>query len=295
MERIKILRKLLLIVLSFPFFVANAQNDVDEIIRIIKNRKEYPNYNLVAAHRGYWANYPENSTAAYNAAVDIGADIVEMDVRLTSDSEMVVFHDACLNRVTNGSGLLSTLPWSYVQSLRLKMTDGTTTGYRVLSLTDALDLLKGRAVVSIDIKEGGSAFEETMIRALKMVKEKNMLNQTIVKGRLTLDDLKTKVLAPANIELKDFIYTPVAFSNTANLERYLTDFLNTKQIYGIELVYKQSTNEPILQYIPNLKNQGVWVGQYSFWPETSYGVFAEKNPLTDCDVVLRNYNFLDNV
>lgn len=288
----RFLAAILLLMANQADVFAQQGQSIDEIIHIIKNQRLYPNYNLVAAHRGYWADSPENSLGAYQKAIEMGADIVEMDVRLTKDNEMVIFHDACLDRVTNGYGKLRDENWSYVSGLNLIMPDGRVTTERVLRLTDALDALKGKAVASIDIKEGGAAFNETMINVIKMVKAKGMLNQTLIKGKLRLGDLQSQVLTPAGVSLSDFIYTPIAFATTADLNLYVNEFIGRSDIYAFEIVYKRS-DDPILRFIPDLQQRGIWVGQYSFWPETSYGVFAEKIPLTDCDVITRAYNFED--
>lgn len=288
----KFLAAILLLMVNQADVFAQQRLSINDIVHIIKNQRQFPNYNLVAAHRGYWADFPENSLGAYQKAIEIGADIVEMDVRLTRDNEMVIFHDACLDRVTNGYGKLRDENWSYVSTLRLLMPDGTLAQEGVLRLTDALDALNGKAIASIDIKEGGSAFNETMVRVLAMVRQKGMLNQTLIKGKLSLADLQSQVLAPSGLSLSDFIYTPIAFSTTANLDSYVNDFVNNPNIYAFEIVYKRS-DDPILRFIPTLQGRGIWVGQYSFWPETSFGVFAEKIPLTDCDVITRSYNFED--
>lgn len=270
-----------------------SQNDANTIMTIIKNKKDYPDYYLVAAHRGYWANYPENSEGAYLAAIAIGADIVEMDVRLTSDDVMVVFHDACLDRVTTGSGKLRDQPYSYVRNLHLKMTDGRVTQERMLTLDNALNLLKRKAVVSIDIKETGALFNSTMIRVLQMLNQKDMLSQSIVKGKMTRNQLQQNVLSQTGMTLADFVYTPIAFSNTANLNSYIQDFVDGGDIYAFEMVYKTSWDKAILDWIPYLQQRNIWIGQYSFWPETEYGVFAEGIPLKDCNPIMRNYKFKD--
>ncbi len=67
--------------------IGYAQTTPSEVIQIIKNKQNYPNYVLIAAHRGYWADYPENSQGAYEMAIELGVDIVEMDVRLTKDGQ----------------------------------------------------------------------------------------------------------------------------------------------------------------------------------------------------------------
>lgn len=288
---LKFLLQLSLLLIS-SVLCANAQSpSLLKVIDIIKHREKFNEYVLVSAHRGYWSTYPENSEEAYRMAIELGADIIEMDVRVTDDDVMVVFHDACLDRITTGYGRLREANWSYVNSLKLRNEDGSVSPYPILSLTDALDYLKDKAVIALDIKEGGRLFNETMKRVLTMLKEKNMLYQSIVKGKLPLQNLQ-KLLKEVNITLDDFIYTPIAFSTTPNLDSYIMDFVGQKNIYAMELVYKQS-KDPILRYVPILDAAKIWVGQYSFWPELGDGVIAEKIPLTDTDPIVRPYDFQD--
>lgn len=274
-----------------PYNCLAQATSVQDIINIIKDRKSYPNYVLVAAHRGYWADYPENSQGAYQMAIELGVDIVEMDVRVTKDGQMVVFHDACLDRVTTGYGRLRDANWADIQNLYLTMPDGSTTTSKMLSLEQALTFLKGKAVVSVDIKETGSLFNVVFEKVVKMLKDKQMLDQSIIKGKMPLSELQALV-AKAGTTLDNFIYTPIAFSNTKNLDQYIKAFVNSGKIKAFELVYKQSS-DPILSYVNLLNTNGIWVGQYSFWPETADGVFAEKIPLTDTDPITRDYNFKD--
>jgi len=62
---------------------------------------------LIIAHRGASAHAPENTRAAIRKALTLGADMVELDVQLTKDSRLVIFHDEHLDRTTNGRGRLS--------------------------------------------------------------------------------------------------------------------------------------------------------------------------------------------
>ena len=62
---------------------------------------------LIIAHRGYRARYPENTLVAFEAAMDAGADMIELDVLLTKDRKIVVIHDESLDRTTNGRGPVS--------------------------------------------------------------------------------------------------------------------------------------------------------------------------------------------
>jgi glycerophosphoryl diester phosphodiesterase len=59
------------------------------------------------AHRGYRAKYPENTLIAFQAALDAGVQMIELDVALSRDRKLVVIHDATLERTTNGKGAVS--------------------------------------------------------------------------------------------------------------------------------------------------------------------------------------------
>ena len=73
---------------------------------------------LLMAHRGGSKLAPENTIDAFRHAVhDWGADVLEMDVRLTSDGQVVVIHDPTLDRTTNGSGAVSSTSWAEVRDL----------------------------------------------------------------------------------------------------------------------------------------------------------------------------------
>ena len=58
----------------------------------------------VIAHRGGWGLWPENTLFAFQNAVDLGVDMLELDIRGTKDGHIVVFHDSRLRRTTNGTG-----------------------------------------------------------------------------------------------------------------------------------------------------------------------------------------------
>jgi glycerophosphoryl diester phosphodiesterase len=72
---------------------------------------------LIIAHRGYRAKYPENTMAAFEAAIDVGVDMIELDVLRTKDRDMVVIHDESLDRTTNGHGMVSDYTLSELRAL----------------------------------------------------------------------------------------------------------------------------------------------------------------------------------
>jgi len=109
----------------------------------------------VVAHRGGSSLAPENTLAAYRAAIGRGDRAVECDVHLSADGVPVVIHDPMLGRTTDGRGLVRRRS---LRSLRgLDAGGWWSRAYRgegVPTLTEVLDLAKDRAVVFLDLKRG---------------------------------------------------------------------------------------------------------------------------------------------
>ena len=106
------------------------------------------------AHRGACALAPENTLAAFQAALDLGCDWIETDLRLTSDDVPVLFHDPTVNRTTNGKGRLGRMSLSEV--LRLDAGgwfDRRFRGERIPTLDEALAWCRGRCGLNLEIKE----------------------------------------------------------------------------------------------------------------------------------------------
>ena len=141
---------------------------------------------LVASHRGDWRNYPENSLAAIGSVIGMGADIVEIDLALTSDSVLVVCHDRTLNRTTTGKGLIAEIPYDSVQRCFLKSGHGVATSHRMPTLREALELCKDRIVVNID---KGYQYYDLVQR---LSEELGVTGQLLIKGKSPVADVAAK-------------------------------------------------------------------------------------------------------
>ena len=141
---------------------------------------------LVACHRGDWRNYPENSLAAIESVIGMGADIVEIDLALTSDSVLVVCHDRTLNRTTTGKGLIAEIPYDSVQRCFLKSGHGVATSHRMPTLREALELCKDRIVVNID--KGYQYYD--LVQNLS--EELGVTGQLLIKGKSPVADVAAK-------------------------------------------------------------------------------------------------------
>jgi glycerophosphoryl diester phosphodiesterase len=73
----------------------------------------------VSCHRGDHTHAPENTLKAYGNAIKASADYVEIDLRTTADSQLVIMHDATVNRMTNGTGLIKDISYDSLSKLRV--------------------------------------------------------------------------------------------------------------------------------------------------------------------------------
>lgn len=106
----------------------------------------------ILGHRGASAHAIENTLDAFVLALDRGADGVELDVQLSADGEVVVFHDELLDRLAVGvSGGVGERPWSALETVELRG------GAAIPRLADVLGALPERAIVNIEIKSFGEA------------------------------------------------------------------------------------------------------------------------------------------
>ncbi len=108
---------------------------------------------LRIAHRGASGRAPENTHAAFAAALEIGVDAIELDCQLTADGVPVVIHDETLERTTSGIGPVGAKRWDEIAALDAGAWRGAAfAGERVPRLADVLTQLAGRVVLNIEIK-----------------------------------------------------------------------------------------------------------------------------------------------
>ena len=123
---------------------------------------------LKVGHRGARAYEPENTLRSYRRALELGVNAVELDVRMTKDGEVVVIHDAEVDRTTNGKGLVSQLTLQEMKQVNTEKDE------KIPTLEEALDFLDKKVKVLIELKETG--FEEKVLRTV----QKNGLEENVV-------------------------------------------------------------------------------------------------------------------
>jgi glycerophosphoryl diester phosphodiesterase len=152
-----------------------------------------PAARLVIAHRGDSAHVPENTMASFAAAVALGADALELDVRITRDGVPVVIHDATVNRTTNGSGLVRALTYHELLTLdagaRFTVDAGRSVqfrdrGFRIPTLGDVLAEHRDVSLI-IEVKEAGA-----------VAATKEQLRRFGAESRVLIDSAEHDAVAP---------------------------------------------------------------------------------------------------
>jgi glycerophosphoryl diester phosphodiesterase len=133
----------------------------------------------VIAHRGYSARAPENTLAAIEAAIGAGADAVEFDLHVTRDGVPVLFHDATLERTTNGSGPIAEHTVDDIRSLDAGSWFGARfAGEPVPSFAEALATIGDRVGrIYPEVKGYGDASDLDVM--VDLVLEHGMLEQAV--------------------------------------------------------------------------------------------------------------------
>ncbi|MGB9718046.1 MAG: glycerophosphodiester phosphodiesterase [Thermoproteota archaeon] len=124
---------------------------------------------LKIGHRGARFYEPENTLRSFRKALELGVDAVELDVRRTRDGELVVIHDAEVDRTTNGKGLVSELTLEEIKSLDAGK------GEKIPTLEEVLSFLDKKVKILMELKETG--IEDAV---LKLVHEKGLEKNVVI-------------------------------------------------------------------------------------------------------------------
>ena len=127
---------------------------------------------LISAHRGGpMRAYPENALATFEHALRYTAALIECDVRMSRDSVLVLMHDETLDRTTTGEGNVTDYTFATLRKLLLVDELGIITPFRIPTLDETLAWAQGRAVLTLDIKQGVPP--EAVVRTIRRLDAAN--------------------------------------------------------------------------------------------------------------------------
>ena len=105
----------------------------------------------IVAHRGVPDTYPENTIPAFERAIELGADAIEFDVRLTSDNVPVIFHYFYLNEITSATGAIFNYTLEQLREIEVTNHHGNGKS-RISTFAEVLDAIGGKIDLEIEIK-----------------------------------------------------------------------------------------------------------------------------------------------
>ncbi|MEL7141177.1 MAG: glycerophosphodiester phosphodiesterase [Cyanobacteria bacterium J06643_4] len=129
--------------------------------------KKDPTLPVILGHRGVPEEHQENTMAGFKRAIELGLDGVELDVFLSKDNKLVVFHDLDTERLTGVAGRITEMTWPEIQQLTIKQVidvGDKTIDYgrteKIELLENVLEETRGKLLVNIEIKAYGLDFSQ---------------------------------------------------------------------------------------------------------------------------------------
>lgn len=225
---------------------------------------------LVAAHRGDWRNYPENSIKAIEGAIKMGVDIVEIDLHKTKDGQLIVMHDSRLDRTTNGKGEIAETSLEDIRNLFLKNGANMLTREKVPTLEEVLHFIKGKRIM-LNLDKSWNFLDEVK----EMTDKTGTTEQIILKGNKSAQELKKEV----GNKLDQMVYMPMVWPEDYSIykrdkvldpEQYVKDFHQLFAPVAYEVIIKDDTAKAG-QLLALIKKTHALIWINALWPELCAG------------------------
>ncbi|GAA4809744.1 glycerophosphodiester phosphodiesterase family protein [Litoribaculum gwangyangense] len=207
---------------------------------------------IVCAHRANYSGAPENSLKSISDAIINGIGMVELDIRQTKDGELILMHDATIDRTTNGSGNVSDFLLEELKQFNLYKDNGTLTNEKIPTLKEVLKLARGKIYIDLDIDKKAS-----FSKVYSLVDQYGMLKQVLFYSS-EFNVIKDMI----NLNNKNVLFMPIA--------RNQNDF-NQYSSFDIDVIQFNVDDASVLQQI---KNKGWYIFRNAY-------VNTNTTPLTD--------------
>ena len=203
----------------------------------------------IIAHRGIFDNrkVPENSIKAFKNALNKGYAI-ELDIRLTKDNKIVVFHDDVLGRMTKKKGNIKNLTFEELQKIKLINTD-----YTIPSLDEVLSLVNGKVPLLIELKSSSRShrLEKELIKKLDEYK-----------GEFAVQSFNPFIISYFRFHKKEYIRGLLvsykkykSFGTSLSIKLSKPDFLSvSKRMYKNKKIIKYRKKIPVFAWTIDSKD-----------------------------------------
>lgn len=242
-------------------------------------------YVLVACHRGDWRNWPENSIPAIESVIAMKADIVEIDVRMTADSVLVLCHDSSVNRTTNfgsvfknredKSSKVADLTLAEIKSLSLIRQHGAAAidTLRMPTLREALQCTKNRICVNID--KGYDYYDQV----LALTEELGVTDQVLIKGKKSIEQVSKN----ASRHEHNMMYMPVIDIQKENGKALFESYFEQGVVpLAYELCWQNNDDGSFREAARRAREQGARVWVNTIWASLCGGDGNDDDAAYQC-------------
>jgi len=187
---------------------------------------------MVTAHRGDWRNAPENSLQGYQYAIDMGVDVIEIDLNTTSDGVIVIMHDWTIDRTTDGQGKPSDYTLAELKKFHLKNGSGRVTKQTIPTLEEVMLLAKGKVLVNLDKSY------DYYTQAYEVLKKTGTLQQAIFKTDATYPEVRKRY--PALLD--SIVFMPVVSLDQPAARAIISEYQKQIKPVAFELNFNKDTS-----------------------------------------------------
>lgn len=244
----------------------DSLSNIERLIADLENAKD--DKIMVVAHRGDWRNAPENSLQAIENCIEMGVDMVEIDIRETKDGALVLMHDTSIDRTTKATGKVKDWTLDSLKTLNLVDGLGVETAHKIPTLTEALQLCKGKILVNLDKSY------PILDKCVAIAKETGTLNQIVIKGSKS----KAEVQATFGDYLEEIHFMPIISLKDSLAKEKIADYMKGTPPVAFEFTVPSDTIALIKEF-EKLRKQGVSVWVNSLWAHHNGGHDDQKAAL----------------
>ena len=219
-------------------------------------------YVVVISHRGDWRNWPENSIPAIESIIKMGVDMMELDVKMTKDSVLVLMHDKNIDRMTNGKGYISDMTYDSLMTFNLKRAPNVKTdSLKIPTLREALLCCKDRILVNVD--HAYPYYKEIV----ELTEELGVTGQVLMKGKSSVD----KVAEDMSKHENNLLYMPIIDINRPKGQALFAEYQEKGVVPMAYEVCWQENGKEMDDCVAKIHETGskLWVN--TFWPSVCGG------------------------
>ena len=269
MKRLTVIFAAVLAIFSCPPKQQYA-NRAEKILAEINDPNS--DYVVVISHRGDWRNYPENSIPAIESIIRMGVDMMELDVKMTKDSVLVLMHDKTIDRMTNGKGKVSDITYDSLMTFKMRRAHNVTTdSLRVPTLREALLCCKDRILVNVD--HAYPYYKEIV----ELTEELGVTGQVLMKGKSSIDKVNEDMAKHEN----NLLYMPIIDINNPKGKALFAEYQERGVVpMAYEVCYKV-LDEDAKDCMKKIVESGskLWIN--TFWPSVCGGYGNDDDAAVD--------------